>query len=126
MHDTQQLMRCGLADDDVSPLFLGVFPADKIPIFFPSKDWCLIGNTDPADKGGQHWIAFGSRWGKFFFLILMERNPRIISLIGTVLIVGITANKICNSWSVMCAEIGVCIGASRSAVQRQKISYQIL
>lgn len=75
MHDTQQLMECGLADDNVSPLFLGVFPADHIPKFFPHKDWCLIANTDPADKKGQHWVAFGSRWGHLFFFDSYGKKP---------------------------------------------------
>lgn len=61
MHDTHQLMKCGLADEDISPLFLGVFPADQIPMFFAVRDWCLIAYTDPASKRGQHWIALGSR-----------------------------------------------------------------
>jgi len=46
MHDTQQLLKCGLIDEDISTLFLGVFPVDQIPLFFPTRDWCLIANTD--------------------------------------------------------------------------------
>ena len=75
MHDTVQLTRCGLADEDVSPLFLGVFPADKVPIFFPSKNWCLVANTDPSYKGGQHWVAFGHKWGENLYFDSYGKKP---------------------------------------------------
>jgi hypothetical protein len=40
--------------------FIGVFAADQVPdltnlTYFPS---CLIANTDPSTKAGQHWVAF--------------------------------------------------------------------
>ena len=68
-------MKCGLSVEDISPLFLGVFPAIQVPIFFPIKDWCLIANTDPSGKGGQHWIAFGSRWGEKFYFDSSGKKP---------------------------------------------------
>lgn len=75
MHDTGQLMKCGLADEEISPLFLGVFPADEIPMFFPHKDWCLIANTDPASKKGKHWISLGYHWNTFFFFDSYGKQP---------------------------------------------------
>ena len=75
MHNTNQLMKCGLSDEDISLLFLGVFHADQVPIFFPIKDWCLIANTDLSGKGGQHWIAFGSRWGEKFYFDSYGKKP---------------------------------------------------
>lgn len=75
MHDTAQLIRCCLADEDISPLFIGVFAADKIPIFFPVKDWCLIANTDPSSKGGRHWVSFGRRWGDNFYFDSYGKKP---------------------------------------------------
>lgn len=75
MHDTNQLIRCGLADEDLSPLFLGVFPADKLPIFFPLKNWIFIANTDPSGKPGKHWVAFGHKWNKDFFFDSYGKKP---------------------------------------------------
>ena len=75
MHDTQQLLKCGLIDEDISALFLGVFPADQIPLFFPTRDWCLIANTDPAGKDGQHWIAMGFKWRQNFFFDSYGNKP---------------------------------------------------
>ena len=75
MHDTHQLIKCGLADEDISPLFLGVFPADRIPLFFPVCDWCLIANTDPADKRGQHWTVLGFWRNENFFFDSYGHEP---------------------------------------------------
>src|SRR5580765_963748 len=45
------------SDPFVSPYFRGVFACDKLPrsISYPSA---VVANTDPADKPGQHWVAF--------------------------------------------------------------------
>ena len=37
-------------------LYLGTFPADKIPKR-PQKNSCFISNTHPHTKPGQHWVA---------------------------------------------------------------------
>jgi hypothetical protein len=36
--------------------FLGVFPSDRLPssIQYPC---CLVANTDPSDKPGEHWVC---------------------------------------------------------------------
>ena len=39
-------------------VFLGVFPAHKIPSWPNKTPFCFIANTDTADKSGQHWVAF--------------------------------------------------------------------
>ena len=38
----------------VGPVFLGVFPRDKLIQF---GDGALVVNTDPSTKPGEHWIA---------------------------------------------------------------------
>lgn len=48
--------------------FLGVFPADKVPVpvLVPQgcddddddKLCCCVANTDPDDRPGEHWVAF--------------------------------------------------------------------
>ena len=41
----------------LSAKFLGVFPADKIPL--PLTKWPagFVANTDPEGEPGQHWVA---------------------------------------------------------------------
>ena len=127
MHDTRQLIKCGVADKDISPLFLGVFPADRIPLFFPVRDWCLIAiaNTDPANKGGQHWIALGSRWSENFFSIPMVMNLSFTSRICQDLIIGQNGIKILNNSLVMFVAIGVYIGVQDSRAFRLKTDYSV-
>lgn len=99
-------MKCRLADEDISPLFLGVFPADQIPKFFPGKDWCLVANTDPADKGGQHWIALGSRWNKNFYFDSYGKKPdvyqsywsRFVKWTGSEKNLQQTTSDVCGDW----------------------------
>ncbi len=51
-------IRCTLeSDPTASSMFLGVFPADKIPIV-EYKPAAFIANTDPSTMPGQHWVAF--------------------------------------------------------------------
>ena len=76
MHDTDQLRRCGLTDEDMSNIFEGVFPADMIPTGVRT-DFCLIANTDPADKPGQHWVAFGGKNNTYFFFDSYGAIPSI-------------------------------------------------
>jgi len=38
------------------PGFLGVYAADRLPLNLQISS-CLVANTDPHDKPGQHWIA---------------------------------------------------------------------
>ena len=38
--------------------FLGVFAADRIPQHITSFPCCLVANTDPANKPGEHWVAY--------------------------------------------------------------------
>lgn len=38
--------------------FKGVFACDKLPRKIVSKSSFYIGNTDPSNKPGQHWIVF--------------------------------------------------------------------
>jgi hypothetical protein len=38
--------------------FVGVFPSDRLPPEgTPKLPCCMVCNTDPADKPGQHWVA---------------------------------------------------------------------
>jgi hypothetical protein len=43
--------------------YLGALPADKLPSAehlrrFSATAVCLIANTDPSDRPGQHWVAY--------------------------------------------------------------------
>ena len=49
----QKLKRCHC--------FVGVFPRDKLPTI-KKYPFCVVVNTDPANKPGQHWVAiFGTQ-----------------------------------------------------------------
>ena len=51
---THQINNILTKDSFVGPLFLGVFPRDKLMQF---GDGALGINTDPSTKPGKHWIA---------------------------------------------------------------------
>lgn len=53
---SKQLTKILTTDTCTRNKFLGIFSIDTLPdvVKFPS---CLIFNTDPHDKPGQHWIA---------------------------------------------------------------------
>ena len=38
--------------------FLGVFAADRIPQNITAFPCCLVANTDPANRPGEHWVAY--------------------------------------------------------------------
>jgi hypothetical protein len=39
--------------------FLGVFPADYVPLSVDAKlRCCCVANTDPHTRDGEHWVAF--------------------------------------------------------------------
>ena len=65
MHDTIQLRRTCLADEDISRYFRGVFSADELDLNGLVKDtqstWAIILNTDPISKPGQNWVAVVKR-----------------------------------------------------------------
>ena len=57
-------------------IFKGVFAADKLPKYIPrNKHVCLIANTDPANKPGQHWVAFYYTRSHVFFFDSYGRPP---------------------------------------------------
>jgi len=35
---------------------VGVYPKDKIPSTLPKRS-CIVINTDPSDRPGEHWLA---------------------------------------------------------------------
>lgn len=57
-------------DDKCGPIFLGVFPCDRLPIQLnKSGPSLMVCNTDPHDKPGQHWIVLyveDSSYGEYF------------------------------------------------------------
>ena len=53
-HETHQIDNILSQDPYVGPMFLGVFPRDKLSLF---GDGALVINTDPSTKPGEHWIA---------------------------------------------------------------------
>lgn len=54
--NTKQLNKILTTDKCTQNIFLGIYSIDNLPKVnkYPS---CLIFNTDPHDKPGQHWIA---------------------------------------------------------------------
>ncbi len=38
-------------------LFLGVYACDQLPKKVWFRPACLVANTDPIAKGGEHWVA---------------------------------------------------------------------
>jgi hypothetical protein len=51
----QCLLECALRDSCTK--FLGVYAADRIPTRLQHYPCCLIANTDPHNRRGQHWVA---------------------------------------------------------------------
>lgn len=77
MHDTSQLNAVCRRDEDISPHFLGVFAADKIPLerMKNLQTFSLIANTDPSNLPGQHWVAFMRKNGNDFFFDSYGMKP---------------------------------------------------
>ncbi len=61
-------IRCTLESDiNTDSIFLGVFPADKLPNI-DYRPCAFVANTDPSTKPGQHWVAFffGENTNEYF------------------------------------------------------------
>ena len=71
----------GKDDPILSPLFRGVFPADKVPLLSKQGTYALIVNTDPAGKPGEHWIGLFIEWGRCemfdSFALPLEHYPTL-------------------------------------------------
>ena len=71
----------GKDDPILSPLFRGVFPADKVPPLSEHGTHALIVNTDPAGKPGEHWIGLFIEWGRCemfdSFALPLEHYPTL-------------------------------------------------
>jgi len=55
-------------DPKCRPMFLGVFPCDRLPTRFKVPA-LLVCNTDPHDAPGEHWVVLyveNSSYGEFF------------------------------------------------------------
>lgn len=68
---TQELILSVRADKNLSPLFVGVFPLNHLPVLHPSHPLPLgfIVNTDTANLPGTHWLAvivLPNQRGEFF------------------------------------------------------------
>jgi hypothetical protein len=73
---TTQLRRALLRHRDTQAIFIGVFPANKLPQIPKHKTIAFIANTDPAHKPGQHWVAFFFNNEHVFFFDSYGRSPR--------------------------------------------------
>ena len=56
--DTLEIESLLCRDPLVHPLFGGVFPSDRLPYHISYGKRLYVANTDPAEREGQHWIAF--------------------------------------------------------------------
>ena len=68
-------------DKDLKRVFVGVFPADKLPKRKIKDDHhkrAYIVNTDPAGEPGQHWLELWTEGGVFevldYLFPFMEMN----------------------------------------------------
>ena len=58
------------------PFFRGVYAADQLPDEI--KRGLYIANTDPSDKGGEHWVLFyKSEDGTIEFFDTFGRKPKL-------------------------------------------------
>ena len=112
MHDTIQLRRACLADEDISRYFRGVFGGDKLDLNGLVKDmqstWAIILNTDPISKRGQHWVAVVKRPGRehcLFFDSYSHRPWIAIRCYGAVYAGVVITQKIINKILAPCAVI---------------------
>ena len=67
--DSQQIYSILCWDKDTRESFLGVFPADLVPLQKLPNNSSLVFNTDPKGKPGQHWVAVfvdGKGNGEYF------------------------------------------------------------
>ena len=49
--------------------FMGVFSSDTLPTSIKKRPAIIVCNTDPSDRGGEHWICIyvdRNRCGEFF------------------------------------------------------------
>ena len=54
--DTDELDKQAENDTDISPHYLGCYPADVNPKNI-TENCCWIWNVDEKDKPGSHWVA---------------------------------------------------------------------
>jgi len=56
-------------DKLLSKTFIGIFAADQLNFNVSQKPSCLIINTDPSEKPGEHWVAiyFDARGNAEYF-----------------------------------------------------------
>ena len=70
--NTTEIDRFVRGDDACRGIFQGVFSADTLP----EKPRLLVGNTDPSDKPGNHWIAvFVDSTGRGEYFDSFGRKP---------------------------------------------------
>jgi hypothetical protein len=56
--DTVELENCVQEYDFLHVMCLGIFSADALPSGVAGFPACLIVNTHPSSKPGEHWVAF--------------------------------------------------------------------
>jgi hypothetical protein len=47
-----------IMDREMGPMFLGVFPRNRLPTSNIPLPCCVVANTHPEHKPGEHWIGF--------------------------------------------------------------------
>ena len=45
-------------DPIIGPMFGGVYPSNQLPTKIPPNKRIYVANTHPANKPGEHWVAF--------------------------------------------------------------------
>ena len=57
MLSTTQIEKRAHLNGMLSTIWLGVFPADRLPSRITQFPRGLVANTDPSTKPGMHWVA---------------------------------------------------------------------
>ena len=68
------------SDRKLRNIFLGIYPADKLPISVNTFPSALIANVDNHREPGSHWVAiYFNKYGKASFFDSFGRHPAMCS-----------------------------------------------
>lgn len=81
-----------LKDEETKKIFMGVFARDELPLQ-PNYPGCLVFNTDPRNKKGQHWLClFYDKNGSCDFFDSYGMPPENFNMLSYL-------NATSNSWN---------------------------
>ena len=99
MLGTREILRALKSNNRTGPLVLGVFASDQLPADVP-RPCCLVVNTDPASKPGEHWVAiFINSSGILDYFDSYGLSPQVPSIIKW-----ISENSVAHSVNKECVQ----------------------